>query len=96
VGGVIKGWTEALQTHARRVQVATLSSRRAGLRRAGPKPEIGPNSTLVFEVELLSIQAKEKEKSSRDYRFQPKLRIEANPMTSACTAGSSPNPESQC
>jgi FKBP-type peptidyl-prolyl cis-trans isomerase len=29
-----------------------------------PGPEIGPNSTLIFEVELLSIQDKSQEKSN--------------------------------
>ena len=58
VGGVIKGWTEALQLMpvGSKWQVFIPSDLAYGP--AGRPPVIGPNSTLVFEVELLSIQPK--------------------------------------
>jgi len=60
VSGVIKGWTEALQlmpvgSKWQLVIPASLAYGEAGTPRGGP---IGPNETLVFEVELLSIEPK--------------------------------------
>src|SRR6202163_718725 len=58
VNGVIKGWTEALQLMpvGSKWQLFVPSELAYGQR--GPSPEIAPNPTLVFEVELLSIQPK--------------------------------------
>lgn len=58
VSGVIKGWTEALQLMpvGSKWELYIPSDLAYGPR--GPSAEIGPNSTLVFEVELLSIQPK--------------------------------------
>jgi FKBP-type peptidyl-prolyl cis-trans isomerase FklB len=58
VGRVIKGWTEALQLMpvGSKWQLFVPADLAYGER--GPSPEIGPNSTLVFDVELVSIQPK--------------------------------------
>jgi len=58
VGRIIKGWTEALQLMpvGSKWQLFIPPDLAYGPRQAGPT--IGPNSTLVFEVELLSIQPK--------------------------------------
>lgn len=58
VSQVIKGWTEALQLMpaGSKWQLFIPSDLAYGER--GQGPTIGPNTTLVFEVELLSIQDK--------------------------------------
>lgn len=56
VNGVIKGWTEALQLMpvGSKWQLVLPSDLAYGDRGAGP--DIGPGATLIFEVELMSIQ----------------------------------------
>jgi len=60
VSGVIKGWTEALQLMpvGSTWQLFIPADLAYGDRQSGP--DIAPGSTLVFEVELMSIQEKDK------------------------------------
>ncbi|MDP2969253.1 MAG: FKBP-type peptidyl-prolyl cis-trans isomerase [Deltaproteobacteria bacterium] len=58
VNGVIAGWTEALQLmeEGAKWQLFIPSPLAYGEKGAGP--QIGPHATLIFEVELISIQEK--------------------------------------
>lgn len=63
VSGVIKGWTEALQLMpvGSKWQLFIPSDLAYGDHGAGA--DIGPGDTLIFEVELLSIENKDKDKA---------------------------------
>jgi FKBP-type peptidyl-prolyl cis-trans isomerase FklB len=66
VGQVIKGWTEALQLMpvGSKWQLFVPSSLAYGEQGAGGG-QIGPNSTLIFDVELLSIVDKTKDDKTK-------------------------------
>jgi FKBP-type peptidyl-prolyl cis-trans isomerase FklB len=63
VSGVIKGWTEALQLMpvGSKWELYVPSDLAYGER--SPGAEIGPNSTLIFEIELLNIQERKPQES---------------------------------
>lgn len=71
VGGVIKGWTEAIQLMpvGSKWQLYIPSDLAYG-ERGAPGSPIGPNSALVFDVELISIEPKAPPKA--DSKDQPK------------------------
>ena len=60
VNGVIKGWTEALQLMPVGSKWQLFIPSDLGYGDRGSGPNIGPGATLIFEVELLSIQGKDK------------------------------------
>jgi FKBP-type peptidyl-prolyl cis-trans isomerase FklB len=65
VSGVIKGWTEALQLMPVGSKWQIVVPPELGYGAGGAGGDIGPNSTLIFEIELLSIQAKDAPKDTK-------------------------------
>ncbi|HCQ32440.1 MAG TPA: hypothetical protein DIV54_02995 [Verrucomicrobiales bacterium] len=62
VNGVIAGWTEALQLMQVGAKYKLFIPADLAYGKSGAGRDIGPNSTLIFEVELLSIKGQEEKK----------------------------------
>lgn len=63
VNGVIKGWTEALQLMKPGAKWQLFVPAELAYGPRGSGEQIGPNATLIFEVELLSVEAPKPEAS---------------------------------
>jgi FKBP-type peptidyl-prolyl cis-trans isomerase FklB len=88
VGQVIKGWTEALQLMpvGSKWELFVPANLAYGERGAGQRGSevIGPNSTLIFEVELLSIKEKQEAKPQTDANpSDPAPKAEVKPQADA-------------
>jgi FKBP-type peptidyl-prolyl cis-trans isomerase FklB len=59
VNRVIKGWTEALQLMPEGSKWQIFVPAELAYGDSGAGPQIGPGATLIFEIELISIQKKE-------------------------------------
>jgi FKBP-type peptidyl-prolyl cis-trans isomerase FklB len=64
INGVIKGWMEALPLMPVGSKWQLFIPAELAYAEHSPSPDIGPDSTLIFEVELLSIQDKTAQKPS--------------------------------
>lgn len=60
VGGVIPGWTEALQLMEEGSKWQLFIPAKLAYGERGAGAQIGPNSTLIFDVELLKVESPQK------------------------------------
>ncbi|MDQ6764629.1 MAG: FKBP-type peptidyl-prolyl cis-trans isomerase [Verrucomicrobiota bacterium] len=92
VNRVIKGWTEALQLMkpGSKYQLFVPANLAYGERGAGG--DVGPNQTLIFEVELLSIKPSEgKPDAAAAMSPSPAAGAPAKPAASSSPAASAPS-----
>ncbi len=96
VGQVIKGWTEALQLMpvGSKWELAIPPTLAYGDRGTQGGP-IGPNATLLFEVELLSIQPKTENKPPAPPVTSPNPQASPNPQQQQPQAQPQSEPQAQ-
>jgi FKBP-type peptidyl-prolyl cis-trans isomerase FklB len=92
VGGVIKGWVEALQLMPVGSKWQLFVPSDLAYADHGAGPDIGPYATLIFEVELLSIQPKAESKLPSAPEAAPKPEATQTP-DSAPKPDATPKPE---
>src|SRR5436309_15350560 len=56
VNGVIKGWTEAIQLMTKRSNFVLFIPPNLAYGERAVGPDIGPNATLIFDVELMDVK----------------------------------------
>ena len=71
LNGVIKGWTEGLQLMKTGGSTRFFIPSGLAYGTTGSGPKIGPNSTLIFDVDLLSVKGKEAAKAPAPATIDP-------------------------
>jgi len=80
VEGLIPGWTEALELMKTGSKWEIFIPPQLGYGERGAGPVIPPNSVLIFEVELLSVQAAKEEGTEAQPQGQPQAQPQGQPQ----------------